>query len=196
LVHQIEFDEKRDQFVVRAYELDIDTGAVVVEHVFRAESLYMAAGSVHTTALLVRSQALGHLPRLNELVGSYWGNNGDAFGIRQLGNDSSFNINPSQGGPASYGMFYQDAPSGPTTLMHVPVKWAPVIGTNNIIATLVMGIPNLGYGFFYYDNVTDSVVLDWPSNPRPDEEAYVAAQEAFFLLDIGKSAQRYFSLRT
>lgn len=179
LVNRIQYDPSSKLYTVNALILDEETGAVVDEEQFETEKLFLAAGSVMTSALLVRSKAVGDLPDLNQFTGKNWGNNGDAFGFRFA---SSSDINPAEGGPASFALFYDDAPSDSTVLMNIPVLWATVAGLNNIVATLCMGIPSPD-GEFTYDASSDTVTLNWPQVPRPDQGSYDAAQEAFALLN-------------
>ena len=46
---------------------------------FACKFLFLAAGSMGTSALLVRAKAKGTLPRLNRFVGQEWASNGDFF---------------------------------------------------------------------------------------------------------------------
>ncbi len=46
---------------------------------FRADYLFMAAGAVHTTSLLVTAREQGWLPKLRAAAGQGFGNNGDFF---------------------------------------------------------------------------------------------------------------------
>ncbi|WP_455710127.1 GMC oxidoreductase [Nocardia tengchongensis] len=53
------------------------TGEVLRTRTLTCDMLFLAAGSVGTSELLVRAQATGALPNLNEHIGEGWGGNGD-----------------------------------------------------------------------------------------------------------------------
>ncbi|MDO5509916.1 MAG: GMC oxidoreductase [Weeksellaceae bacterium] len=63
--------------------LQIDTlNRTVSEKRFTCDYLYLGAGSLGTTELLLRSKQLNKLPKLSKEVGKYWGNNGNAMASR------------------------------------------------------------------------------------------------------------------
>jgi cholesterol oxidase len=64
------------RYLVHVTKLD-PTGAVLATRTLTCDRLFLGAGSLGTTELLVRAQATGALPHLNEHVGDGWGTNGD-----------------------------------------------------------------------------------------------------------------------
>jgi cholesterol oxidase len=54
-------------------------GALVATKTVTAQRVFLAAGSVGTSKLLVRQRALGNLPDLPTAVGTGWGNNGNVM---------------------------------------------------------------------------------------------------------------------
>lgn len=60
------------------------TGEVLHTRTLTCDMLFLAAGSVGTSELLVRAQATGALPNLNEHIGEGWGGNGDVALARPL----------------------------------------------------------------------------------------------------------------
>lgn len=58
------------------------TGTVLSTRTISCDQLYLAAGSVGTTELLMRAQSKGELANLNEHIGAGWGTNGDAAIVR------------------------------------------------------------------------------------------------------------------
>ncbi|MFE3024255.1 GMC oxidoreductase [Nocardia tengchongensis] len=60
------------------------TGEVLRTRTLTCDMLFLAAGSVGTSELLVRAQATGALPNLNEHIGEGWGGNGDVALARPL----------------------------------------------------------------------------------------------------------------
>ncbi|WP_149822869.1 GMC oxidoreductase [Streptomyces tailanensis] len=65
-------------YVITADRVD-DTGAVVETKEYGCTYLFLGAGSVGTTELLVRAQVLGTLPALDASVGTGWGTNGNVM---------------------------------------------------------------------------------------------------------------------
>lgn len=72
---------RRAGFVVTARVLD-EQGRTVRTVTTEADHLFMAAGSFHTTRLLVEARAQGRLPRLSPRIGDGFGVNGDFLTIR------------------------------------------------------------------------------------------------------------------
>ncbi len=62
-VVSIGYDESSDRYIVRALVLDL-SGAVLTNVTFTAKTLILSAGSVGSTALLVKARATGTLPKL------------------------------------------------------------------------------------------------------------------------------------
>ncbi|MGW4354600.1 GMC oxidoreductase [Nocardia sp. NPDC004582] len=60
------------------------TGDVLGTRTLTCDLLFLAAGSVGTSELLVRARATGALPNLNEYIGEGWGGNGDVALARPL----------------------------------------------------------------------------------------------------------------
>ena len=58
--------------------------------------MFLAAGSMGTSELLVKAKAKSTLPKLNQFVGQDWASNGDTLGTRS----GLPPTNPGQGGPA------------------------------------------------------------------------------------------------
>src|SRR5262249_57524289 len=86
------------RYVVDVTQID-ESGATVTKKTMRAVYLFLAAGSIGTSELLVRAKARGDLPQLNDQIGKNWGDNGDVFHIWQKGLPAQ--TNPRQGGPAA-----------------------------------------------------------------------------------------------
>src|SRR5690606_11700953 len=106
-------------------------GAVIAKHVIECEYLFMAAGSMHTTRLLLKAKALGDIPTLNDGVGAEWGTNGDELMARV---DITASTGPVQAGPPSIAAFDLQNPIKPTGFMHSPSP------TNSEFTQLQMGM--------------------------------------------------------
>ncbi|MFG1772749.1 GMC oxidoreductase [Nocardia salmonicida] len=90
-------------------------GAAVVTRTVQARRVILAAGSIGSTALLVRAQADGGLPDLNSEVGRRWGTGGDHL-VALTGWPPP---GAAQGGPAHLG-FTDDTGDLPMTMLSFP----------------------------------------------------------------------------
>ena len=139
-------------FVVVSDRID-EEGNVVETVTLRAKRVFLAAGSMGTSKLLVRAKAKGTLPNLNEHVGKYWGNNGDYILARNIGIDT-LGI---QGGPPCGMVFDHQNPAGPITLDHGSASTGLECQCQPI---LVMGIAE-PTGSFAWDEALSDVKLTW-----------------------------------
>jgi cholesterol oxidase len=154
--------ERDNRFTVICNVIDL-TGQVVSKKIFICESLFLAAGSMGTSKLLVRAKAKGTLPNLNDDIGKDWGNNGDNLFLR-IGLKKTGKI---QGGFAGASAFDPGNSVGPVTLEQAQF---PIGFECNCINHLSMSIPAVR-GFFSYKSETDSVSLTWPSGANNDTTA-------------------------
>jgi cholesterol oxidase len=152
-------------YFVSANQIDTN-GAIVSRRIFACKHLFMAAGSMGTSALLVKAKAKGTLPRLNKWVGQNWGSNGDLGVVRGgLGDNKA-----GTGGPAGH-FLAEDLqnPFSPTALVELvtPKNLAPAgAAVNGISVFIQLGLaPPIGS--FAYNPATDSATLTWPSPSDP-----------------------------
>jgi len=118
-----------------------------------SDLLFMGAGSMGTTKLLVRAKATGGLPNLDSSIGQMWGNNGDTFGHFSIESPAGAH----EGGPAHFvATDWKDNPMGPQTCIAYPDHTLP----EDTIQYLGMSIPS-ERGYFDYDKTTDKVTLHW-----------------------------------
>jgi cholesterol oxidase len=153
-------------------------GATVTKKTLRAVYLFLGAGSVGTSELLVRAKARGDLPQLNDEIGRTWGDSGDVFHIWQKGLPAK--TNPTQGGPAAAVIEFPNNPDGPLAIENAPIH---VVGEGTIF-TLVIGV-NKPLGSFSYDAASDSVKLTWPAEDPDAKMAQRSATTSFGILDKG-----------
>ncbi|NEQ78679.1 MAG: GMC family oxidoreductase, partial [Okeania sp. SIO2C9] len=86
-----------------------ESGEIIARRTLTCRYLFLAAGSMGTSALLVKARATGTLPRLNRFVGKDWGSNGDILAFREgLGRTT----NPQLGGPSCAVAEHFDNPMG------------------------------------------------------------------------------------
>ena len=158
-------------YVVSANQID-EHGVVVRRRHFACRHLFLAAGSIGTTKLLVRSRAIGALPRLTREVGRHWGNNGDFVVVRAGGAAT----NPGTGGPA--GHFIADDlhnPVQPASLVELvtPRHLAQLPGISTYVGMTLSPV----VGEFVYDRQTDQAVLRWPPPTDPKLADAIAASQ-------------------
>ena len=147
--------------------------------------LFLAAGSIGTTSLLVRARDTGALPALNDHVGRHWGANGDIPVIR----GALPLTNAGTGGPAGHFILEDlDNPLGPTSLVelvlppHINAALYAVGAPPHFANYASLGIPP-AIGSFSYDAASDAVGLTWPGNDPRLANFLGAAQGTLAVLD-------------
>src|SRR5690606_31458655 len=94
----------------------IDEQGAVLERVrYRTPALFLAAGSIHSTRLLVEARARGDLSALDAAVGEGWGHNGQHIHMRT---DLDETVGEYQGGPPTAVIRDLDNPVAPVTVEH------------------------------------------------------------------------------
>jgi cholesterol oxidase len=73
--------ESSGRYLVRVRKVS-PTGTVLATRTLSCDRLFLAAGSLGTTELLMRARAADQLPNVNEHLGTGWGTNGDAAIVR------------------------------------------------------------------------------------------------------------------
>ncbi|ARV62635.1 cholesterol oxidase [Nostocales cyanobacterium HT-58-2] len=155
-----------------------EQGAVLAQKSFVCRYLFLAAGSIGTTELLLRAKANGTLPRLNDQVGKFWGTNGDGVGAVITNGPT----NPTQGGPAATVIEHFDNPIAPVVTEQLPFPIVP----EGVIASLGQAIAK-PEGYFTYNASTQSADLFWPSNSTNNQKNAQALQYTYQLLNQANS---------
>src|SRR5206468_9216142 len=105
-----------DRYAVTALRISDGGDVVGTPRRLTCKYLFLAAGSIGTTSLLVRARATRALPALNDHVGRHWAANGDipvTRGALPL-------TNAGTGGPAGHFIMEDlDNPLGPTSLVEL-----------------------------------------------------------------------------
>ena len=147
--------------------------------------LFLAAGSIGTTGLLVRARDTGALPALNEHVGRHWAANGDIPVVRGLLPPT----NPGTGGPGGHFIMEDlDNPYGPTSLVEIvlPPHIAAALNASGAPPDFAnyasLGLPP-SVGSFAYDPATDAVGLNWPAADSRVGNFLAAAQQTLSVMD-------------
>lgn len=150
---------------VRRYNSD---GTVAGTATYSADLLFVAAGSVNTTRLMVAARDSGALPDLSAAVGTNWGSNGDTFAFRTFDGP----IGATQGAPCASTVFV-DSDKG----LGIPTRienwyFMPFNGTN-YMAQFSVSADLDNRGTWTYDATTGKVdMLDWDeSKNTPSLEA-------------------------
>ncbi|GAA4487085.1 GMC oxidoreductase [Rhodococcus olei] len=146
----------RTGFEVTAREID-EHGTDLGMHTFVAERLFLAAGSFHTTALLVTARATGTLPRLSPEVGQGFGNNGD-FLISRVMNRREYGSK--QAGPG-VALLYDDADPDGSVSMSWQAAPFPEIAGGHTSTNLIQAITP-DRGSIDWNHSTGSVELNYP----------------------------------
>jgi cholesterol oxidase len=173
------------RYAVTVLRLNDEGAAVGAPRTLFCNYLFLAAGSVGTTSLLVRARALGTLPALNRHVGRHWAANGDIPVIRGLLPQT----NAATGGPGGHFILEDlDNPYGPTSLVeivlppHINAALAAVGAPPHFANYASLGIPP-AIGSFDYDPATDAVGLTWPAADAQLGNFLAAAQQTLSVLD-------------
>lgn len=152
-VQSISHDGK--QYVVDVKKID-PTGKVLKSYSLTCESLFLAAGSIGTSELLVKAKKLNKLAELNNYVGEGWGTNGDAIVIRSF----SLSEGLTQASPSASKIDDETMSSVPATLEN---WYAPGIPVNiGIAGSLGMAFDTKNRAKFVYDTKKNKVDLLWP----------------------------------
>lgn len=93
-------------------------GEVVERNIIKCKYVFMAAGSINTSKILLKANAQGDLHFHNSHVGKHWGGNGDELMGRMVYDPAT--IGPIQGGPPCIAAHDQANPIKPVSFMHSP----------------------------------------------------------------------------
>ncbi len=140
---------------VRCERID-ERGEVIERLTFRAPALFLAAGSIHTTRLLVEARARGDLSALDASVGSHWGHNGQHIHMRS---DIGAEVGPYQGGPPTAVVRDFDNPVAPVTVEHGAAAFGYECGCMICPSSSL----NDGLGGLEWDASEGRTVLRWDS---------------------------------
>ena len=141
-----------------------DEGEVITPLTLNCDHLFLAAGALGTTHLLMRAKAHGGLPHVNDQLGEGFGDDGDMFLIR---GGLSETTNPHLGGPGAIAVCNYENPIQPTVMMRASFpRFATDYPNNDALATFVF-THNFNRGRFAYDSVGDTMDLDFTPEP-PD----------------------------
>ena len=173
------------RYAVTALRISDDGAVVGTPRRLTCKYLFLAAGSIGTTSLLVRARATRALPALNDHVGRHWATNGDIPVTR----GALPPTNPGTGGPAGH-FIMEDLgnPFGPTSLVelvlppHIAAALSVAGAPPDFANYASLGIPP-AIGSFSYDAATDAVGLTWPATDPQLGNFLGAARHTLAVLD-------------
>ncbi len=143
------------------------TGELLGRHTVSCERLFMAAGSVGTSELLVKAREQGGLPELNEHVGLGWGTNGDAIVVRSFAAMAGL----TQGTPSA-SKIHDDTVNMPVTFEN---WYAPGVPVNvGIIGSLGMAYDMKNRGEFRWNPASGRVDLRWARDGNAEAHASIS----------------------
>ncbi len=177
LVREIGECESGQGYRVLADRID-EAGAIVERLHIRCDRLFLGAGSMGTSRLLVNARETGTLRRLNDHVGRHWGNNGERVFMR-LGVGEK--TGAPQGGPPPVGVLFERTSHGPVSL---ECAVAPLPFELNAIMIAGIGIPEAA-GQFVYEPKRGDARLRWPKTAA--RSARKASLEAIRRIDRANS---------
>lgn len=119
---------------------------------YETRMLFLAAGSVNTTKLLVAARETGALPNLSGHIGANWGSNGDAFALRQFPGPKG----ASQAAPCVSTTFVEDCFGVPTRLEN---WYATAFDGTDELAQFSVAVDMENRGTWTYDSGTGKVGL-------------------------------------
>lgn len=138
-------------------KLTNDNGDVLSTKKMDADYLFLAAGSVYSSGLMVTAKAKGWLPKLNAATGKGWGNNGDFLVLRMsLRKDVGFD----QGGPGNVKFFDEANPFAPTSMAWEAAPVPNILNQANSTHLITSVTPERGE--VRYDPATGGGKVHWP----------------------------------
>jgi cholesterol oxidase len=186
-LHNVAAIERGDggRYVVTVSRIGDDGEAVSPPRRLNCKHLFLAAGSIGTTSLLVRGRATGALPALNDHVGRHWAANGDIPVIRGLLPPT----NAGTGGPGGHFIMEDlDNPFGPTSLVeivlppHVNAALSALGAPPHFANYASLGLPP-AIGSLAYESGSDTVGLTWPASDPRLGNFLAAAQRTLAVLE-------------
>ncbi|MBA3489843.1 MAG: GMC family oxidoreductase [Longispora sp.] len=153
----------KNRYVVYCDRIDEHT-RLLERKIITCDALFLGAGSMGTSQLLVRARATGDLPQLDNSIGTGWGNNGNRnyslMGVHG-------NTRAHQGGPPCVAITDWEDTDNPIAIEH---GGAPVPVNAHIMSVIAVGgIPDKR-GQFLYDPKHDKVTLHWPKHADDSAE--------------------------
>ena len=178
VVKQIKTDPSGG-YVVEVDNIDV-SGNVLERKEFTCTHLFVGAGSMATSELLVRARERGDLPKLNDSVGTKWGPNGDIF----VALDTPKDTGEMQSTIPSHYFLMRDPDNRRVVSQFAPLPVGFSVKQSFVIAI----VENPEAGHFTYDAENDEVNLQWS---RSQNEPSVAAAKFVYDQVNSKTGTKY-----
>lgn len=159
-------------YLLDVREID-ERGNVLAEVQLGCQSLFMGAGSLGTSELLVKARETGDLPQLNEEVGRGWGHNGNVMAAR-----ANHLWSPTGKLQSTMPLMGIDDWAHPTRPVFAEITPLPT-GFENWVSMYLGVTKNPERATFRFDAATGQVSLDW----RREQNAK-SVQDLRALLDV------------
>ncbi|MFD7443427.1 GMC oxidoreductase [Streptomyces sp. NPDC059909] len=157
-------------YVVTADRIDL-SGKVVATREIGCDRLFLGAGSLGTTELLLRARETGALPDLSDHVGTGWGTNGNVMTARA--NHVWDTVGANQATMPVMGIDDRSNTANPVFAEIAPLP----MGFEHWISLYLAITRNPERGTFSYDAATDSARLNWT---RAQSQVSVDAAKKLF----------------
>jgi cholesterol oxidase len=167
-------ESNRGRYRVVSNQID-EQGVVIAQKSFTCRYLFLAAGSIGTTELLLRAKTNGTLRHLNNQVGRFWGTNSDSNTVMINASET----NPTLGSPGVIAVEHLNNPIAPVVLEafqgipFIPQGLNPILGEG-------ISQPE---GYLTYNVSTQSADLFWPNNSADRQKNAQALQYTYQLLN-------------
>ena len=152
-VHRIR-REANGEYLLDVRQID-EQGTVLADVTLRCGTLFLCAGSVGSSELLVKARESGDLPHLSEEVGRGWGHNGNVMAARN--NPVWLPTGTLQSTMPFMGIDDWAHPSRPAFVEITPLP----TGFENWISMYLGVTRNPERATFRYSAITGQVTLDW-----------------------------------
>lgn len=150
-LHAVKRIQQRDNgYALTVDEIDTD-GNVLRTKELTCRSLFLGAGSLGTTELLLRARENGDLENLSDEIGKGWGPNGNVMTARAMPTGFKQSTIP------VLAINDWDNPERPVFAEIAPMP----AGIETLTALYLAITKNPERGTFRYDRATDKLVLDW-----------------------------------
>lgn len=147
--------EPSGEYVVSIREID-RWGAEVARDEIGCDQLYLSAGVLGTTEILLRARDSGALADLSEEIGRGYGNNGDVMVSHMLATDD-----PAGTQQSLMGMINIDGRDDPTNPVYASIFSIPLPVETYALGYYVM-VKTDDRADIVYDSSSDSVTIQWP----------------------------------
>jgi len=152
-VRRIEQQSNGD-YLLHVRSID-ELGNVIANSQISCGKLFLGAGSLGTTELLIRARETGTLPRLSQQVGQGWGHNGNVMTAR-----ANHLWNPTGAVQSTMPAMGINDWSNPVNPVFAEITPLPT-GFENWVSMYLAITRNPERGYFQYDASTDTARLRW-----------------------------------